>query len=177
MPRSVLALAVALTALPAAAAIPEPPGISRNLRASAQEEPAFVLSANGIHLYECKPRATDPNAYSWYFVVPDATLRDSGGERARHAAVNQWDSTSDRSTVSGVLTAMQPTTPGNLPWALIRAIPGAADGMFAGVTSIQRVNTSGGVAPATGCDAASAGSEVRVNFSADYYFYKRRGTG
>jgi hypothetical protein len=47
--------------------------------------------------------------------------------------------------------------------------------MFAGVTSIQRVNTSGGIAPAKGCDDTHTGSETRVAFSADYYFYKRRG--
>ena len=46
--------------------------------------------------------------------------------------------------------------------------------MFAGVTSIQRVNTNGGIAPATGCDDSHAGNEARVAFSADYYFYKRR---
>jgi hypothetical protein len=43
------------------------------------------------------------------------------------------------------------------------------------VTSIQRVRTAGGAAPAAGCDAARVGEEVRVAFSAEYYFYKRRG--
>jgi hypothetical protein len=47
--------------------------------------------------------------------------------------------------------------------------------MFAGVTSIQRVNTTGGVAPPGGCSAANAGAESRVPFTAQYYFYKRRG--
>src|SRR2546425_489608 len=55
------------------------------------------------------------------------------------------------------------------------AIPAGEDGIFAGVTSIQRVNTSGGVAPATGCSADAAGAEARVAFTADFYFYKRRG--
>jgi hypothetical protein len=48
-------------------------------------------------------------------------------------------------------------------------------GLFSGVTSVQRVNTAGGVAPAAGCTDTSVGSETRVNFSADYYFYKKRG--
>jgi hypothetical protein len=38
-------------------------------------------------------------------------------------------------------------------------------------TSIQRLNTKGGKAPASGCDAAHAGQEVRVPYSADYLFY------
>jgi hypothetical protein len=64
-----------------------------------------------------------------------------------------------------------------LPWALMRASPGGETGMFAGVTSVQRVNTSGGVAPATGCGAGTAGAEARIPFTADYYFYKLRGAG
>jgi hypothetical protein len=37
------------------------------------------------------------------------------------------------------------------------------------------VKTSGGVAPASGCDSDHVGSEARVAFGADYYFYKKRG--
>src|SRR6266849_2519210 len=38
-------------------------------------------------------------------------------------------------------------------------------------TTIQRLNTKGGKAPATGCDAAHLGQELRVPYSADYVFY------
>jgi hypothetical protein len=69
----------------------------------------------------------------------------------------------------------QPAGAGNLPWALYRTVSSADGGLFSGVTSVQRVNTAGGVAPATGCSDTSVGSETRVNFSADYYFYKKRG--
>jgi len=47
----------------------------------------------------------------------------------------------------------------------------AGSGVLSPVTSIQRVNTKGGKAPATGCDAASANKELRVPYSADYLFY------
>jgi hypothetical protein len=57
----------------------------------------------------------------------------------------------------------------------MRALPTEDAGLFAGVTSVQRVNTSGGVAPAAGCDADNVGKEARSRFSADYYFYRRRG--
>jgi hypothetical protein len=39
------------------------------------------------------------------------------------------------------------------------------------VTSIQRVNTSGGIAPKTGCSKAAAGTPARVSYAADYYFF------
>ena len=45
------------------------------------------------------------------------------------------------------------------------------------MTSIQRVNTRGGAAPVGGCDETHVGTEARVDFSADYYFYKRAATG
>ena len=45
--------------------------------------------------------------------------------------------------------------------------------MFAGVTSIQRVNTDGGAAPTRGCGPDNVGAEARVAYRADYYFYKR----
>lgn len=40
------------------------------------------------------------------------------------------------------------------------------------VTSIQRVNTVGGVAPAAGCSSATAGTTARVDYAADYLFFK-----
>jgi hypothetical protein len=49
--------------------------------------------------------------------------------------------------------------------------------MFAGVTTIQRVNTRGGALPTDPCDETHAGNEARQAFTADYYFYKRAGTG
>jgi Protein of unknown function (DUF3455) len=36
---------------------------------------------------------------------------------------------------------------------------------------VQRLNTVGGNAPTTGCDATMANTQTRVPYSADYYFY------
>jgi hypothetical protein len=174
--RAALLLAIPLAALPVAAALPEPAGLARNLRAAADEEPAFMLTARGAHIYECKARVNEPDAFGWFFVAPDATLYDAGAEAAVHRSANHWESSSDRSSVSGVLLATQASGPNNLPWAKMRALPAADTGRFAGVTSIQRVNTAGGAAPASGCDAGHVGAAARVDYSADYYFYKRRGT-
>ena len=43
--------------------------------------------------------------------------------------------------------------------------------MLSPVTSIQRLNTKGGKAPATGCDAAHVAQEVRVPYTANYLFF------
>jgi hypothetical protein len=174
MVRIAFALA-ALAAMPAFSAIPEPSGLGRALRASADEEPAFVLSARGTNLFQCKARGDAPDAYAWYFVAPEATLYEGARVAGSHRAVGQFESDGDRTSVFGVIRATQPGGADNLPWVAMRAVPTGDSGMFAGVTTIQRVNTAGGVAPAEGCTAANAGNEARVNFTADYYFYKRRG--
>jgi hypothetical protein len=58
-----------------------------------------------------------------------------------------------------------------IPWLLLAARSVGPEGAFSRVTSIQRVNTVGGVAPATGCSQAAAGTPARINYTADYYFF------
>src|SRR5687767_8238948 len=142
-----LALVLAAAAFPAAAAISEPSGLGAAIRATADEEPVFMLSASGAHIYHCKATPNDPNAFAWYFTAPDATLLEGSRTVATHKTVNLWESTSDRSSVSGVVRSSQSAGANNLPWTLYRAQAIGTSGMFAGVTSIQRVNTSGGAAP------------------------------
>jgi hypothetical protein len=174
MKRTALFLMLAAAALPAVAAIAPPTGVAPALRASAEEEPAFMLSADGVHIYQC--RQVDPNGrFGWVFTAPDATLFEGSRSAATHKTPNLFESLSDRSSVSGVVRATQGAGGNNLPWVAINAQPIGPSGMFADVTSIQRVNTQGGVAPAEGCGPANDGAESRIGFRADYYFYKRRG--
>ena len=172
--RSLLLAAAVAFSLPAAA-VPEPAGLSQSLRAPANEAPAFMLSGNGVYVYECRQSALDPNAYEWSFTVPDATLYDGSRTMARHATVGLFEATSDRSTTSGIVRASQAAGVANLPWISMQAQPLSAEGLFAGVTSIQRVNTKGGAAPTSGCGPSTLGGEARVAYQADYYFYKQRG--
>ena len=55
---------------------------------------------------------------------------------------------------------------------LLATTPEGPQGAFSKVTSIQRVNTVGGIAPTTGCGATTSGTRTRVAYSADYYFFK-----
>lgn len=172
--RSLCVLCCAAIATCVQAAPSEPAGISAALRVSADEQPAFVLSAHGVQIYACKPKATDSNAYQWSFVAPEATLSEGGAPAGRHAAGPVWESTSDRSSVRGAVRQRQDGGAGNIPWLLLAATPSQGEGKFAGVTSIQRVATKGGVEPTETCDATKSGQEARVPYTADYYFYKRK---
>jgi hypothetical protein len=173
--RSLLLAAVVAAALPAAAAISEPANIAPLLRAPANEAPAFVLNGNGVYIYQCRQSLLGANVFEWAFVVPDATLYEGSRSTARHATVGLFESLSDRSSLSGVVRTSQAAGVQNLPWVLMRAQPLAETGMFAGVTSIQRVNTVGGAAPTGGCGPDNIGEEARVAYQADYYFYRARG--
>ncbi len=62
----------------------------------------------------------------------------------------------------------------SIPWLLVNIVSHESTGVLSRATSIQRLNTKGGKAPATGCDAAHAGQELRVPYSADYFFYAPR---
>lgn len=164
-----------LTALPAVAAVSPPTGIAAGITVSADEAADFMLRAEGVHVFECKPLTTNANRFAWSFTAPDVTLYDAGRAVARHAADNQFEAIADRSTVSAAIRARQDGGANNLPWLLMRAQSTPDAGLFAGVTSVQRVNTAGGVAPDSGCDGNNVGKEARSAFRADYYFYKRRG--
>ena len=59
-----------------------------------------------------------------------------------------------------------------IPWLLLRANSTEGPGVFQGVTFIQRLNTVGGTAPTTNCDAAHVGQEARVSYTAEYWFYR-----
>jgi hypothetical protein len=67
--------------------------------------------------------------------------------------------------------------PGAIPWLLVTVV-GAQDGPTGGdrlaeTTYIQRLNTSGGVAPSTGCASeADTGNQAFVPYTTDYYFYR-----
>lgn len=171
---AITSIVLGLAAVPAAA-ITAPGGLPPRLQPSAAEEPAFMLSAEGVHVFECKPGG--PDGFTWSFVAPDATLFEGSRTAATQSVPNLWESSSDRSSVTAVARATQSAAEGDLPWALFGAQPLSDTGLFAGVTSIQRINTAGGVAPSQACSEDSAGSELRIPFTADYYFYRREGAG
>lgn len=59
----------------------------------------------------------------------------------------------------------------SVPWLLLKVVGHGGDGVLAHVTSVQRINTKGRKAPASACDAAHTGGEMRAPYSADYVFF------
>ena len=77
----------------------------------------------------------------------------------------------DGSTITGTQLAVAPSSPGNLPYQLVKANPAEGKGAMSGVVYIQRVALKGGVAPAAPCTTANKGAKEEVKYQADYLFW------
>lgn len=144
-----------------------------NLKPTAEEVALGSVSARGVQIYECRVRKDNPQAAEWAFVAPEAELRDAQGKLVgKHYAGPSWENT-DGSKVFGTVKARADApVSGAIPWLLLTARSVGPDGAYAKVTSIQRVNTVGGVAPAAdGCTLASLGKSARIAYGADYVLF------
>jgi uncharacterized protein DUF3455 len=59
-----------------------------------------------------------------------------------------------------------------IPWLLLKASSNTGKGTMSKVTYVQRVATTAGLAPTTGCDAEHVAALVDVAYTASYYFYE-----
>lgn len=154
-----------------AAACAQTPETADTLHPGAGESLALVVPAKGVQIYECR-NGKAPGAYEWAFVAPDAELYDAGGRViGRHGAGPYWQAL-DGSRVTGTVKAkLDAPDAGAVAWLLLGTRSTGPAGAFSGVTSIQRVNTVGGVAPSTPCTKDTAGTRARVQYAADYRFF------
>jgi hypothetical protein len=139
------------------------------IQAPANEQLLLQVHAKGDQVYACM---SVPAQFAWTLKAPDAQLFDKDGKPfGKHFAGPSWEA-SDGSRVTGKAVANAPSPDADsIPWLLVNIVSHDGSGVLSRATTIQRLNTKGGKAPATGCDAAHAGQEVRVPYSADYLFY------
>lgn len=151
-----------------------PDGLPETLNPPADATLLPVMGAKGVQIYVCATPAAGGDPV-FTLKAPHANLSQGGDLAAIHFAGPAWQAL-DGSQVAGARLASAPSPdPTAIPWLLLQATPTAAAGLFADVTIIQRLNTEGGVAPATGCDAAHIGAQVLVPYRADYFFYHPAG--
>jgi hypothetical protein len=147
-------------------ATPTPPAVPDALKTRANDVVVAKAYAKGVQIYECKEA-------KWTLAGPEAELTDDKGVRiGRHFAGPTWE-WSDGSRVKGELVQRADAPKADaVPWLLLRANGTEGKGALERVTAIQRVDTDGGKAPASGCDATSApGARASVPYTATYYFY------
>jgi hypothetical protein len=134
--------------------------------------------AVGAQIYTCTASTADGSAdavattYAWVLKAPDANLYDSSGAQVgTHGAGPHWAS-NDGSVIYGMKVAQADAPAANaIPWLLLRVTSETGTGLFSDITYVQRLDTAGGTAPATGCDWTASGMDVRSDYSAEYYFY------
>jgi hypothetical protein len=139
------------------------------LRPPANEQLVLRVHATGDQIYSCKTDGVQP---VWTLKAPDAKLFSEDCKVfGKHFAGPSWEA-SDGSRVVGkpAANAASPDAE-SIPWLLVKVVSHTGKGVLSRVTSIQRINSKGGKMPADGCDAAGAGQETRVPYSADYLFF------
>jgi Protein of unknown function (DUF3455) len=158
-------------------------GMPANLTVPAGNTRLLQVAARGVQIYTCAAMAdagvSDAGtAYAWTLRAPEATLYDADGNLVgTHFLGPNWR-TVDGSQVTGAVQERAPSPTGDaIPWLLLRATMNAGAGLLSRVTFVQRLSTRGGLAPATGCDASSVGTERAVDYSADYVFWGAAGDG
>jgi len=150
--------------------------------------PAGIVAPDGVTLlrhfhavgtqnYVCKAAAGP--TFTWTFVGPKADMLNSCGTKVGiHFAVPgtdppapEWQYDVDGSSVVGSALNKSPVD-GAIPELLLKAADHGGNGVFSGVTFVQRLKTAGGAAPAAAsCDLAHVDEEQDVGYTAEYYFY------
>lgn len=132
----------------------------------ANESLSMIVPAKGDQIYECREA-------KWVFVAPEADLFDGAGKKiGKHYAGPHWEAADGSRIVGAVKERADAPAAGAIPWLLLSAKSVGPEGAFSKVTSIQRVATKGGVAPAGDC--SQAGAKARVPYTAEYYFFTAR---
>ena len=132
----------------------------------------LVLHASGVQKYTCQASGT------WLFTDPEATLYKPTGA-PKPVGTHFLNFATGRpvwrfkggSSVEAARTQSAPGGAGDIAWLLLQAVA-TSPGRLGQTTWIQRLNTTGGVAPAGTC---TPGATIAVPYSADYLFWRNAG--
>ena len=166
-----------------------PPPVPTVIQVPAGNRLLMAGHAVGTQNYICLPSGA---GFAWTLFGPQATLfhNDARQIMTHFLSVNPdegstlratWQHSVDSSAVWARAIATSSDSafvaPGAIPWLLLQVV-GAEGGPTGGkkltvATYIQRLNTAGGIAPATGCSqSADVGSRAFVPYEADYFLYR-----
>ena len=150
------------------------PNVPDAIQPPADEDLVLIARATGFQIYVC--RSDGEGKLAWTLKAPEADLFDEQGKViGKHFGGPTWQ-LNDGSQITGkMVTKVDAPDANAIPWLLVTVTSNSGHGALSRVTSIQRVNTVGGLAPATAeCSQSSGEVEFESSYSADYYFYARR---
>lgn len=126
------------------------------------------LHAEGAQIYECK--ADPAGKLSWQFREPIASLFRDGKTVGRHYAGPNWEDADGSAIVAKVAARAPGAGPKDIPLLKLEVTERRGSGALSPVTTVQRINTKGGVAEGA-CE--KAGDLLSVPYSADYVFLRK----
>jgi hypothetical protein len=154
------------------------PALPATVPAALTPPPGETLSLSalgvGVQIYDCKAAPT--GGYAWVFRAPEATLSHGPADKdpasvGKHYAGPTW--ADGAGSVAATVSSKEPSPDASaIPWLRLTASGHTGSGRFADISTVLRLNTVGGKAPATGCDEKASGQESRVPYRADYFFYR-----
>jgi hypothetical protein len=157
-------LTLACLALPLAAIAAEVPAPI----AAPGQSLVVTAQAEGAQVYECKADAA--GKLVWQFREPIATLMLDGKTVGRHYAGPTWEMADGSAIVAKVAGRAPGATAQDIPLLKLEVTSQRGSGQLSGVTTVQRLNTKGGVAEGV---CGSAGAFLNVPYSADYAFHRK----
>ncbi len=169
----------ACTTAPAPGSLSPPLGFFSDIKVPDTHRAVLRLKAQGVQVFRCE-RLGGEAGYGWIFRLPEADLLEATGHVVGQHGANFSFTHQDGSVlVSTVIGYEQAPAAQDLRWLLLSAKSQSVGGkegkggrgVFSGVTHIQRVNTHGGMPPAS-CSPQQQNQLLRVPFSADFVFYK-----
>lgn len=147
---------------------PELPASCGSIQVEAGNKVSFHVYAIGVQVYTW-------NGASWTFKEPIANLYANDKYKGRGVGIHYVGPTWESNSGSKVIAARVPNTGCTpdataIPWLLLKTVSTDGPGIFSKVTYVQRVNTTGGLAPTTA--GTTIGEEKAVSYTAEYYFYR-----
>jgi hypothetical protein len=153
--------AATLVATEAAAQMPAP-------IAAPGETGIVTLHAEGAQIYDCK--AGTDGKLAWAFREPIATLLLDGKTVGRHYAGPNWDHVDGSGVTAKGAGSAPGKTANDIPWLKLEVTARRGNGVLAGATTVQRINTVGGVMSGA-CD--KAGAFHSAPYSTEYVFLRK----
>src|SRR5215217_773070 len=141
-----------------------------NAIAAPGETKVITFYAQGAQVYECKPGPD--GKLVWSLREPIATLMLDGKTVGRHYAGPNWDHMDGSGVTAKAIGNASGKTPNDIPWLKLEVTAHRGSGTLAGVTTVQRINTAGGVMSGA-CE--KAGTFQSAPYATDYVFL-RKGT-
>jgi hypothetical protein len=171
-----LAAVAALSLAQGVLAGPGAPEVPSTIAVEEGHKAYLVANAVGVQIYACSTAGAN---YRWNLVAPRADLFDqNGGFLGTHFGGPSWQA-KDGSLVKAALERRVTVDPTAIDWFLLRVTytaAGADGARLAGTTFMQRVQTTGGLAPGQEtCNAETLGDVEEVPYTALYVFWKASG--